>query len=107
MSKFVHINAVTFDEMVLRASQPVLLEFGAVWCGPCRRVEPEMEMVAETLEGKVTIAKLDVDECADITTRYGVMSVPTILLFIDGEVSQRMSGMLTRDKIMSKIEAYL
>jgi thioredoxin 1 len=107
MSKFVQINEANFDEEVLQSNIPVLAEFGAVWCGPCKRMEPELEMLAESLAGKLKLAKLDVDESSNTTIRYQVMSVPTMILFVNGEPQTRMSGYQSRDRILSKIEEFI
>lgn len=107
MSVFVQIDESNFEEEVLRSDIPVLAEFGAVWCGPCKRVEPELEKLGESFSGKLKLAKLDVDESSNTTIRYQVMTVPTIILFVNGEPRERMSGYQSRDRIMSKIEQYL
>jgi thioredoxin 1 len=107
MEHFIHINEANFEEKVLKSDRPILLEFGAVWCGPCKRVEPELVNLSESLSGKLVIAKLDVDESVNITLKYNVMSVPTIVLFVDGEPCTRMSGFLPQERIMSKIEPFI
>jgi thioredoxin 1 len=107
MSKFIQINEVNFEEEILKSDLPILLEFGAVWCGPCKRVEPELEMLQESLAGKIKLAKLDVDESSNLTMQYQVMSVPTIILFVNGEACARMSGFMPRQRILDKIESYI
>jgi len=107
VSNFIQVNENNFDEQVLQSEIPILVEFGAAWCGPCKRMEPELEQLAGKLSGKIKIAKLDVDECASVTMQYQIMSVPTIVLFVKGEPCTRMSGYQPRDRIMDKIENYL
>jgi thioredoxin 1 len=107
MSNFVQINEENFEAEVLQSDVPVLVEFGAVWCGPCKRVEPELEKLGELLSGRLKLAKLDVDESVDVTMRFQVMSVPTMVLFVNGVACTRMSGFQPRDRIMDKIEAYI
>jgi thioredoxin 1 len=107
MSAFIHINEANFEKEVLESDIPVLAEFGAVWCGPCKRLEPELEKLGESLSGKIKLAKLDVDESSTTTIHYQVMSVPTLILFVNGEPCARMSGYQSQERIMSKIEQYL
>jgi thioredoxin 1 len=107
MSSFITITEDNFTIQVLQSAVPVLLEFGAVWCGPCKRMEPELEKLGESLDGKLALARLDVDECIDLTQRYQVMSVPTLVLFVNGEPTARMSGFQPRDRILSKIDPFL
>ncbi len=107
MNSFIHVNEENFDQVILKADAPVLLEFGATWCSPCKRLEPELEKVAAGQAGKVSVAKLDVDESANLTMQYQVMSVPTTILFVKGQPVQRMTGYQSRDRILEKIESYL
>lgn len=107
MSSFTHVNEENFDQIILHAGKPVLLEFGATWCAPCKRLEPELEKLATGLSGRVDLAKLDVDESANLTMQYQVMSVPTLILFVGGEAKQRMTGFQPKDRVQEKIEPYL
>ena len=79
-------TSANFDADVLGSEIPVVVDFFATWCGPCRMMAPVIEELAEEYDGKVKIGKLDVDENSDIAARYGVMSIPTIILFKDGEI---------------------
>jgi thioredoxin 1 len=107
MTSFITITEDNFADQVLQSNVPVLLEFGAAWCGPCKRMEPELEKLGESLAGKLALAKLDVDQCIDLTQRYQVMSVPTLVLFVNGDAAVRMSGFQPRDRILGKIDPYL
>ncbi len=107
MSSFVNINDSTFDQEVLKSKVPVLVEFGAVWCGPCRQMEPVLEQLANEWNGKVRLAKIDVDESVQLTMQFQVMSVPTLILFKNGEPCQRLSGKQPRDRLVEKFSPYL
>jgi thioredoxin 1 len=107
MSNLKVINSASFDADVLKSEKPVLLEFGATWCQPCRILEPVLEELAGEWGEKVTVAKLDVDEASQITINYQVLSVPTTMLFKGGEVLERLVGFQPKDKISSKVMAHL
>ena len=92
MSTLMALKSDDFEEKVLRADKPVLIEFGAPWCQPCRQLEPELEKLAQTYAGKAAFYSLNVDEVPDLVMAYGVMAVPTTILFRDGEPVQRISG---------------
>lgn len=107
MSKLQAIDSQSFDSEVLKSAKPVLLEFGAVWCQPCRILEPVLEELAGEWGDDVKVAKLDVDEAAQITINYQVLSVPTTMLFKNGEVLERLVGYQPKDRIHSKIQPHL
>ena len=95
-------NAVTdstFDAAVLRASEPVLVDFWAEWCGPCRMIGPALEEIAGSLNGKVKIVKLNVDENPQTASKYGVMSIPTLMIFKNGEMASRQVGAAPKQKL--------
>ncbi len=106
MSKLHPVTSDTFESEVLQASQPVVLEFGAGWCQPCRVLEPLLEQLAEDWEGYYTFAKLDVDQAAEITARYGVLSVPTTILFKDGQEVERLVGLQPKQKLWDRLSAH-
>ena len=81
-----------FEELVLKSSQPVLVDFWAVWCGPCRMLGPVIEEIAKEYEGKVVVGKVDVDNNQDFAGKYGIRNIPTVLVFKDGEVVGRQVG---------------
>jgi thioredoxin 1 len=107
MSHLKEISSQTFQGDVLQAQKPVLVEFGAVWCQPCRILEPVLEELAQEWGETVTVAKLDVDEAAQITMDYQVLSVPTIMLFKGGKIVERMTGYQPKDKISGKMQPHL
>ncbi len=107
MGDFLHIDEANFDADVLNANKPVLLEFGATWCMPCKQLEPELLKLGGEWGDNVQLAKLDVDESPALTMKYGVMGVPTIILFVAGEPKQRLTGFQPRQRIAEKMGVYL
>lgn len=107
MTTFVNINDNSFDQEVLKSNLPVLVEFGAEWCGPCRQMEPVLEQLAQSWNGKVRLAKIDVDESVQTTMQFQVMSVPTLILFVGGQARQRLSGKQPRDRLVEKFQPFL
>lgn len=102
-----HITATDFDDKVLKSKLPVLVDFFAEWCGPCKAMEPIIEEVAKEYEGKFTIGKLDVDAEGDLAQQYGVMSIPTMIFFKDGKEVERFSGAVPKETLKSKLDAFL
>lgn len=100
-------TSANFDAEVLNASMPVLVDFFATWCGPCKMMAPVIEALAEEYEGRVTIGKLDVDENGDIAARYGVMTIPTIFLFKDGKIVSKTVGVQDKNSLKRQIDAML
>lgn len=92
----------TFDTDVLQSPIPVLLDFWAEWCGPCRMQNPILEELIKTYEGKITVAKLNVDENPQVAMKYGIMSIPTLLLFKGGQVMKQMVGVQSKDKLVEE-----
>ena len=90
--KVVHLTADNFEEEVENSSLPVLVDFWAVWCGPCKMIAPIIDQLADEFDGKVKIAKLNVDENRELAMRFKVMSIPTLMLFKNGEVVNQLVG---------------
>jgi len=96
-----------FKQEVLNSTNPVLIDFWAVWCGPCRLVAPVIEDIAGEYDGKVKVGKLDVDNNPETATKYGIRSIPTMLIFKGGEVVDRIVGAVPKQKITEKLTSVL
>ncbi len=96
-----------FDEVVLKSDKPVLVDFWAEWCGPCRMVAPIVSEIATEYDGKAVVGKLDVDSNPEVATRYGIRNIPTILFFKNGEVADKQVGAVPKSVLTSKIEGLL
>jgi thioredoxin 1 len=101
------VTDATFDQEVLRSEQPVLVDFWAPWCGPCRMVEPVVEKLAREMSGRLNVAKVNVDENPAISQRYGVQSIPTMMVIRNGQIVDRWMGALPEMAIRSRIAPHL
>lgn len=101
------VTAATFEQDVLQADVPVLVDFMADWCGPCRVIAPELDAVAAQMEGQVKIYKLDTDQEPELEARYGVRTIPTLIIFKNGAVVETLHGALPRRTIAEKLAAHL
>ncbi|MCX8103744.1 MAG: thioredoxin [Candidatus Bipolaricaulota bacterium] len=102
-----YVSDSTFTKEVLQSSQPVLVDFYADWCGPCRAIAPIVEEIAHELSNRLKVVKLDVDQNQEIAMQYGVQSIPTLLLFKNGKEIERLIGYMSKSKLLSKIEPHL
>jgi thioredoxin 1 len=93
----------TFEEEVLKSSTPVVVDFWAEWCGPCKQISPALEEIATELNGKVKIAKINIDENPSTPGKYGIRAIPTLILFKDGEVASTQTGAHPKGKLMDWI----
>jgi thioredoxin 1 len=98
------ITTQTFEKQVLQADKPVLVDFWAVWCGPCQMQAPILEEVAKDFEGKAVIGKLNVDEEPEYASKYGVMSIPTLLIFQGGTVVKQFVGVQSRETLRAELQ---
>jgi len=102
-----HVSDATFENEVLASDTPVLVDFWAPWCGPCRMIAPIVESVADDYDGRLTVAKLNVDENPFTAQRYQVMGIPTLILFKDGEPVERIVGYLPKDELENRLNDLL
>ena len=103
----VHVTDADFAREVLESAQPVLVDFWATWCGPCRMVAPAVEELADEFAGSVKVVKVDVDECPETATRFGVMSIPTLMFFKSGKVMDQAVGAVSKAELKKRIQEHL
>jgi thioredoxin 1 len=99
------VSDATFEADVLKSSEPVVVDFWAEWCGPCRMIAPALEEIAGSMGAKVKIVKLNVDENPATATKYGIMSIPTLMIFKNGELASRQVGAAPKQKLEQWITA--
>jgi thioredoxin len=103
-SENVHVfNDLNFEQEVLNSSEPVLVDFTATWCGPCKRLAPIVDEIAEEVKGKVKVGKLDIDESPLTASKMGIRSVPTLIVFKDGKAAAQHLGLTTKAKVLGLI----
>ena len=102
-----HVSDASFEADVLQADQPVLVDYWAEWCGPCKMIAPILDEVSSTYEGKLKIAKMNVDENRDIPAKFGIRGIPTLMLFKDGQLAATKVGAMTKAQLTAFIEQQL
>ena len=107
MSSAVAVKTDEFEAQVLKSPVPVLVDFWAVWCGPCKMIAPHVDAVAQEYDGRVKVMKVNVDDEPEIAGKYGIMSIPTLLFFKEGKVVDQQVGAVSKAAISSKLESLL
>jgi thioredoxin 1 len=102
-----HISDASFEAEVLKADQPVLVDYWAEWCGPCKMIAPILDEVSATYEGKLKIAKMNVDENRDIPAKFGIRGIPTLMLFKDGQLAATKVGAMSKAQLTAFIDQQL
>jgi thioredoxin 1 len=103
MSEMQYVTEADFQSEVLNSSEPVLVDFTATWCQPCKMLDPIVKQLAQDWQGKVKVVKLDADQNPNIMVQYGVMGIPTLMLFKSGEIKDRITGYQTKDKLVGRL----
>ncbi len=106
-SKYVTLNEENFDSEVLKNDQPVLVDFWAEWCGPCRALAPTIEKLADEFDGKATIAKVNVEEQPGLAKRFSIRAIPSLLFFRDGKIVDQLTGAVPQAVLADKLESLL
>jgi thioredoxin 1 len=106
MAEVIHVNEETFRTEVLEADRPVLVDFSAVWCQPCKMLDPIIRELASEWDGKIKVVKIDADENPDLVMQYGVMGIPTLLFLKGGEVKERITGFMPKEKLIARFSPH-
>ena len=107
MAEVEYVNEANFQTEVVNSSGPVLVDVTAVWCGPCRMIDPIVRQLADEWQGKVKVVKLDADENPNVLMQFGILGIPTLMFFKDGQLAERMTGFLPKDKLKAKLAPHL
>lgn len=106
MAGLIHVTEDTFQEEVIDSPEPVLVDFSAVWCGPCKMLDPVVKQLAGEWDGKVKVVKIDADQNPNILVQYGVLGIPTLLFFKHGEIKERITGFMPKNKLVAKFSPH-
>jgi thioredoxin 1 len=107
MADVPYVSEQNFQKEVLDSSLPVLVDFTAVWCGPCKMVAPIVEQLSTEWAGKVKVVKCDADQNPNVLTKYGIMGIPTLMMFKSGKVAERVTGFQPKEKLVSKLSPHI
>lgn len=105
--KPLEVNDSNFQKEVLESDKPVLVDFWAVWCGPCKMIAPHIDEVAKSYDDRIKVAKLDVDSNPKTAMQFGIRSIPTLLIFKGGQVAEQIIGAVSKSQLMQKVEAHI
>ena len=105
--KILHVSDASFEADVLKVSGPVLVDYWAEWCGPCKMIAPILDEVAESYDGRLTVAKLNIDENTDTPPKFGIRGIPTLMLFKDGQVVATKVGALSKSQLTAFIDSHI
>ncbi len=105
--KYITLTDDTFDQEVLRSSKPVLVDFWAPWCGPCQMMAPVIDQLAQEFDSQASIAKLNVDDHQQVAARYGIQSIPTVLIFRNGQLVDQLVGAVSKNSLAQRLSALL
>jgi thioredoxin 1 len=107
MTEVEYVNEANFQTEVVNFSEPVLVDVTAVWCGPCRMIDPIVKQLAQEWQGKVKVVKLDADENPGVLMQYGILGIPTLMFFKGGKLQERMTGFVPKEKLVAKLSPHL
>ncbi len=107
MSGDIEVNSDIFEQEVIKSDVPVVVDFWATWCGPCRKLSPVIDEIAQGYEGKVKFTKLNVEQNKDIATKYSISGIPCLLVFKEGEAVERMTGLMPKSTIISNVDKHI
>ncbi len=105
--KVSEVTDATFEDVIIKSDKPAIVDFWAVWCGPCRMIAPHVEALAEEYSGRAVVAKLDVDSSRNTAVKFGIQSIPTVMFFKDGKMVDRVVGVVDKKVLKSKLDALM